>query len=480
MLPDIPTSLKGTRALVLDAPGPGRMRLAAALTSGGAFVEFVETAAAANSVLSELHPKSPRFDVVVAEATCGGRDLLDRVERPPLVLLDSFGTEAAWALDRSRGAAAVVARPITPAALLEQIANAMATAQAKRAISFGGFTSHDPRMAAVLDLAERVAASRSGLLIQGESGTGKTRLARAIHTASPRADAPFVELNCGALPDALLLSELFGHKKGAFTGADRDRIGKFEAADGGTLFLDEIASASPELQVKLLRVLECGRFERVGDNTTRSVDVRVIAACNAALEAEVEAGRFREDLFWRLDVVAIDLPPLRERPGDLVALAQTFQDRLAREHGRTLAPLDPLCQALLVAHDWPGNVRELENALERAVLLARGPRLAPTDFGERFQAALDVTSATPSNTQVPPELSALVASPPGPLREALDQAEAYLVRSALDATGGHRQRTAALLDINRSTLFNKMRQHGLASFPQHAPDRGPAGTQERA
>lgn len=460
-----PPSQRAARILVQDGPGRARDRLAELLRSNGHVVELLDPAAKRES--------DTELDCVLAEVTAGGRDWLGAMSGPALLLLDSFGCEDAWVEDRARGAFDVLARPVSDAVLMHRVAQAIAATRLSRAsceLSFGGFDSRDPQMVHVLELAELVAASRTNLLIQGESGTGKTRLARAVHLNSPRQAGPFVELNCGALPDALLMSELFGHVRGAFTGADRDRVGKFEAADGGTIFLDEIATASVEMQVKLLRVLESGQMERVGDNQTRTVDVRVIAACNAPLDQEVAAGRFRADLFWRLNVIAIELPSLRERPADLIALAEVFQARLAREHGRQLGPLSPVCQALLLAHDWPGNVRELENTMERAVLFSNGTRLQPADFDERFHVALEFTAHASSNTDLPKELADLLTAPPGPLKAALQGPEAYLIRNALVATDGQRQQTAALLDINRSTLFNKMRQYGLADFP-HGPSQ---------
>ena len=463
------------QVLLLDAPGPGAERLAAALRTGGHELMLVHAAPEALARIS-----AGEVDLVLAELSVGGAELLDDLpeDGPPLVLLDTFGTAEDARAHALAGAAEVLARPLPDELLVERIAAQLVRARERRehqqlgCFRFGDLTSRDQRMAAVFELAERVADTRTGLLFRGESGTGKTHLARAVHVASARADAPFVEVNCGAVPGELLVSELFGHVKGSFTGADRDRVGKFEAAHGGTIFLDEIASASLDMQVKLLRVLESQRFERVGDNRTIEVDVRVLAACNEDLESAVAAGTFREDLFWRLNVVPIVIPPLRERPVDLLELGGRFATDLAERHGRpaSLARLDPAVQAVLLAHDWPGNVRELQHRLERAVLLARGPLLDPTDFGELFTDATG-TPTLVAATGLPPELVAWAAAPPGPLKAGLALPERLLVQRALAATDGCRSDAAAILDINRSTLFNKMRRHGLLGPP--APSQQP-------
>jgi DNA-binding NtrC family response regulator len=287
-------------------------------------------------------------------------------------------------------------------------------------------------------------------------------LARAIHRRSARADGPFVEVNCGALPETLLESELFGHRKGAFTGAVRDRIGKFEAAHGGTLFLDEIATASPALQVKLLRVLEDKTFEAVGDERTRSADVRLLAATNQDLLAEVQAGRFREDLFYRINVVAVEVPPLRERKGDIPLFARTFVERFAQRHRRPIQDISPAALTQLTEAAWPGNVRELENTLERAVLLAPGPVLNLEDLG-----------LAPARTAPASEAADRIEDLPlGPLKEALEIPERALILRALDLHAGNRQGTARTLGINRTTLFNKMRKYGLLSPSTDEPDEG--------
>ena len=444
------------RILLLDGPGPAAERLAAALATAGHRVTRAEDAAAARVELSAV-------DLVLAEVTAGGAELLSAGAGPPVLLLDSFGTAEDAAAHARAGAAEVLGRPLPEVALLERVAHHLArTAPGWGRYRFGDLCTADARLGEVFELARRVADARTGLLIRGESGTGKTHLARALHAASARAAAPFVEVNCGAVPTDLLASELFGHVRGAFTGADRDRVGRFEAADGGTLFLDEIASAAPEMQVKLLRVLESGRFERVGDTTTREVDVRVVAACNEDLEARVADGSFREDLFWRLNVVPLELTPLRDRPVDLLELARRFTAELAGRHGRpaSLADLDPAVQAVLLAHAWPGNVRELQHRLERAVLLARGATLVLDDLGDLAEGLAASGPEAPAGT-LPAELVAWAAAPPGPLKAALAVPERHLLQRALEATGGSRVRAAELLQINRSTLFNKMRRHGL-------------------
>jgi DNA-binding NtrC family response regulator len=269
------------------------------------------------------------------------------------------------------------------------------------------------------------------------------------------------------LPASLLASELFGHARGAFTGALRDKPGLFEAADGGTLFLDEIGTASIDLQVKLLRVLQDRAFERVGETKTRTADVRVIAATNADLQAAVAAGRFREDLYWRLNVIAFHLPPLRERPGDVALLAEAFTQRFTRDYAREIQGLEQDCLARLCAYSWPGNVRQLENTIERAVLLCQARSLSVADLPREIGAA-----------PVPAPEARLPAAEPGSpfptLKQALAGPERELIQRALERTGGRRQEAAKLLGINRTTLFNKMRKHGLCNaHPPTACDSPP-------
>ena len=315
----------------------------------------------------------------------------------------------------------------------------------------------DPQMAAVYDLVDAVADSRTTVLITGESGTGKSVLARSVHARSPRRDKPFVEVSCGALPESLLESELFGHVKGAFSGATHDRPGRFLAADGGTLFLDEINSATPAMQVKLLRVLQERAFEPVGSAVTKVVDVRVVLATNVDLASMVADGRFRQDLYYRINVVGIRLPPLRDRPGDVPALVGRFLHRFRSESNRPAAGFTDAAADAMRRYPWPGNVRELENAVERAVVLCRRPLIDVDDLPEAVR-TFTPTDERPVTVMV---ADALVYETPGPLAAALEQPERRIIEAALRRNGGNRQQTADELQINRTTLYKKMLKYGI-------------------
>jgi DNA-binding NtrC family response regulator len=317
----------------------------------------------------------------------------------------------------------------------------------------------DAAMAALLARAEQVARAEASVLIAGESGTGKEVLARHIHAASRRARGPFVALNCAALPEALLESELFGHEKGAFSGAVAARRGKFEQAEGGTLLLDEIGEMDPRLQAKILRAIQEREIDRLGGSAPVKVDVRILAATHRDLAAEVAAGRFREDLYFRLAVVRLRIPALRERRGDILPLARHFAQRYARANGLPERGLLPSAEALLLAHPWPGNVRELENTLHRAVLLAEGHAIGPEAIDLLEPAppppGAAAPAATPAAASAPPPVSALVG-------RRVEEVERDLILETLSHCLGNRTRAAEMLGISIRTLRNKLHEYRAA------------------
>jgi DNA-binding NtrC family response regulator len=308
----------------------------------------------------------------------------------------------------------------------------------------GDLVDRSAAMRRVLDLARRLARSDATVLLTGESGVGKERVARFIHEASARAGQTFVAVNCGAIPETLIESELFGHARGAFTGAAGDRPGLFEAANGGTLFLDEVGELPLALQPKLLRAIQEREVRRVGETRSRPVDLRLMAATNRALAAMVEQGRFRPDLYYRLKVVEVHVPPLRERREDVLPLARRVLAAAGARSRRALSGLSPRAADQLVRYDWPGNVRELENAMERAAALAEGARIGLEDLPEEVRAAIPV-----------------LALQGGPVRR-LDEVERDYVLAALRLNGGHRARTAAQLGVGEATLYRKLRAWGAA------------------
>ncbi len=323
---------------------------------------------------------------------------------------------------------------------------------------------HDYKMLKIFDLVEAVADSRTTVLMTGESGTGKSLIARAIHHRSPRKNKAFVEVSCGSIPETLLESELFGHVKGSFTGATYDKQGRFLAADGGTIFLDEINSASPAFQVKLLRVLQERKFEPVGSNTTISVDTRVVLATNQDLAMLVEEGKFRQDLYYRINVVNIVLPSLRQRLGDIPLLSDSFLTKFVKEMGKKIVGFTGEAMDLMRRYTWPGNVRELENAIERAVVLTKRPMITPDDLPQQLLDA--VLPQVPKPGMMTPGPGAVAGNPfepwkPTPLKTAIEGPEKQILLAALKANDWNRQVTAEQLDINRTTLYKKMKRYGL-------------------
>jgi two-component system response regulator AtoC len=336
-----------------------------------------------------------------------------------------------------------------------------------------GLVGQSPALRSVAERVRLVAGSRSSVLIVGETGTGKELIARAVHQFSPRVDGPYIRVNCGALSEGLLESELFGHIKGAFTGAVEHKTGRFESAHTGTIFLDEISSMSPKLQVKLLRVLQEREFERVGESRTIRVDVRVIAATNQFLEEEVAARRFRDDLYYRLNVVPIYLPPLRERREDIPLLVEHFTRHYAQENQKVIAGIEPQALQWLTAHPWPGNVRELEHTIERAIVLAGQELLTLEAFlpkapwgvvRPRAEAALQTDLPAVIEHLVRLGLRQLAPQEEPKLHERLvGGLEKELIVQVLKECDGIQTRAAARLGINRNTLYKKMQEFGLTA-----------------
>jgi DNA-binding NtrC family response regulator len=313
-------------------------------------------------------------------------------------------------------------------------------------------------------LIRKVARTQATVLISGESGTGKELVARALYRQSPRANAPFIKLNCAAIPENLIESEFFGHEKGAFTGAVAKREGRFELAHSGTILLDEISEISPQIQAKLLRVLQERELERVGGNRTIKVDVRVIATTNRHLEESVERKEFRQDLFFRLNVVPIPVPPLHQRMEDVPFLAQRFMQRFARKHGVRVQGLSDDCLAALKTHSWPGNVRELQNVIERAVILCGGTGLLEAEhlgFSPKPVRVAVSTAVTPGSVPTTPAAQSALLPAAGNDLVSLAELEKHHIFAALEKTGQNRTHAAKLLGISIRTLRNKLNEYGV-------------------
>ncbi len=402
-------------------------------------------------------------DVVLSDLRMPGMDglallsrLLAHEPRPVLILLTAYGSIETAVEAMKRGAYDFLAKPVNldrlelllKRALTERrlgAENQRLKEQLDSKYGFENIVGASAAMQEVFDLIRQVAPTRATVLIQGESGTGKELVARALHQCSPRAQGPFIPVHCAALAPTLLESELFGHEKGAFTGALERRRGRFELADGGTLFLDEIGEIDPSLQVKILRVLEERKFERVGGTETVDVDVRLVAATNRDLKQMVENGRFREDLFYRLYVVNMTLPPLREREGDVVLLAQHYLKALAAENGRKVLGITPDAMDALAAYPWPGNVRELRNVIERMVVLSSSDKLTVRDLPASLRAPSGGARGGGGGR-------------PGLV---LRDAERQLIEEALRRHKGSRTRAALELGISRRTLHRKLNEFGL-------------------
>ncbi|NOZ93313.1 MAG: sigma-54-dependent Fis family transcriptional regulator [Acidobacteria bacterium] len=445
------------RALIADDQADVRTALRLLLRDEG----FEVTEAATPDDVQEL-VRIQEFDVALVDlnftrgATSGdeGIDLLRWLgsvdDTLPVIVMTAWGTVPLAVEAMRRGAKDFVQKPWQGSRLVALLRTHAELARAVRSgrrleaenrllreAGLPDIVSESPAMLRVLDLVHRTAPTEANVLILGESGTGKGVVARMLHALSRRCREPFITVNVGAVPESLFEAEFFGHTRGAFTGAAEMRLGRFDLADGGTLFLDEIATASPAAQAKLLRVLETGEFEPVGSSRTRGVDVRIMAASNSDMVKEVSAGRFREDLLYRLNVVEIRLPPLRQRPEDIPVLAHLFLERFARRHHRQHLGFSPEALEQLATYSWPGNVRELEHVVERAVILAPNDRIRPSDFW-------------------------LPAEPAGKTEGVgLHATERQLIARALARTRGNIAEAARQLGLSRQALYRRMQKHGL-------------------
>ena len=449
--------MSATRILVVDDEPSARSGLEKLLRQAGYTVDTAKDGKDALAVAAERPPEVVVTDLKMPEMD--GMTLLGKLRETdrdlPVIVATAFGEVSSAVAAMRAGAADYLTKPIDFDALLLAIErarerrglrveaeNLRRQLRERDAEGLQGLIGASPAMQKVYRVARQVAASRATVLITGESGTGKGELARAIHALSPRAKAPFVSLHCAAVPEALLESEMFGHEKGSFTGADKRRIGRFEQAQGGTLFLDEIGEISPLVQTKLLRVLQERSFERVGGSETISVDVRVVAATNRDLTTEVREGRFREDLFYRLNVVHLDMPPLRLRGSDVIVLANAFLRRFSGDNHKPVEDFSDEARTKILAHRWPGNVRELENAVERAVVLCEGSRIEADDLP--FEAAQPMR---------------------GPIRvpgATMAEIERWAILATLEVTGGSTAKAAELLDISVRTIQYRLHEYGVA------------------
>ncbi len=404
-------------------------------------------------VLSDL--VMPRMD---------GMEVLQRIKamqpETTVVIITAHGTVEKAVQAMREGAADFIAKPFSMAQLLVRLSNICSVRQLReqnvrlqkqleRRFSFSNIIGKSKKMQEVFELIKLVADSDASVLVHGESGTGKELVASAIHYNSSRRAKPYIRVSCASLPESLIESELFGYEKGAFTGANERRIGRFEAAQGGTLLLDEIGELPLSFQVKLLRVLQERQIERLGSHRSIDIDVRIVSASLRPLEEEIADGRFREDLFFRINTVAIHLPTLRERKEDIPLLAQSFLREFAEERGKELEGFSDDVLEVFDNYDWPGNVRELRNAVERAVLFSRGPKIGLTDLPQTFQRLSPKSMGAGSLGKV------------RTLQEAVQRAEMDAIRAALGATEGRRTKAADLLGVSRKTLWEKMKTYGL-------------------
>ncbi len=459
----------GALVYVVDDDTSAREGLASLIQSAGL---TVKTFASAEEFLAAPRPKVPSCLVLdVNLPGVSGLDLQQELAKSnaqiPIVFLTGHGDIPMTVRALKAGAANFLTKPFDDEELLSAIRQCIKVALLERRArtleqslksarselhqryGFDQILGRSPVLQEALTRAAQVARTEATVLLTGESGTGKELVARAIHHASPRAEGPFVAVNCAALPDTLLESELFGHERGAFTGADRQKPGRFELAAGGTLFLDEIGDLSAAVQVKLLRVLQEREYQRVGGTATLKADVRLIAATNRDLSAEMAAGRFRSDLFYRLSVFNVHLPPLREREDDVLLLADHFIRTLGAQMGKGDLTLSRDACDLLRRHPWPGNIRELQNAIERSLITSQGTLITATHL-----------ALAPSPVPTPPAAAPLPAAPVN-TSGSLDELERKAIVEALQRTHGHKSRAAALLGLTRFQLYTRLKRYGI-------------------
>jgi two-component system, NtrC family, response regulator HydG len=446
------------RVLIVDDEPSARSGLEKLLRQEGYAVDAAPDGPSALKLAADNPP-----DVVVTDLKMpkmDGIELLQKLRATyhdvPVIMVTAFGDVSTAVQAMRSGADDYLTKPVDFDALTLAIERAIErtnlkaeAAELRRQLreregeGFEGLIGASPALQKVYRVARQVAGARATVLITGESGTGKGELARAIHKKSPRASGPFVTLHCAALAEGLLESELFGHERGSFTGADKRRAGRFEQANGGTLFLDEVGEIPPATQVKLLRVLQERTFERVGGNESIETDVRLIAATNRDLAKDVQEGRFREDLYYRLHVVHIEMPSLRMRGGDVLSLAAHFLRRFAAENRKSIDGYTDRARAKMLAHRWPGNVRELENAVERAVVLCEGDQIDEDDL------PIDVAPLPKGAARIPGATMAEI--------------ERFAILATLDATGGSTTKAAEMLDISVRTIQYRLHEYGIVA-----------------
>src|SRR5512145_1017426 len=446
----------GERVLIVEDEPSTRVGLTELVRTWGFTTDSAGDGEEALRRITVFRPNIIISDLVMPRM--GGLELLRALKDDggdlTIVILTAKGTVETAVEAMKEGAYDYLNKPIEPQRLkilLDKIVERQDTLREVKVLrkqlrehgSFGNMIGSSPSMRKVYQVVEQAAPTAASILILGESGTGKELVAQTIHQLSPRASHPFVALNCAAIPDTLLESEIFGHEKGAFTGATDRRAGCFELADRGTLFLDEIAEMTPATQVKLLRVLQERRFRRLGGRTEQEVDVRVLAATNIDPLSAIREGKLREDLYYRLNVFTIALPPLRERKDDLQLLIRAFIDEFNTRDHRTVKAVSPAAMKLLEQYEWPGNVRELRNVIERATILAKGDLIEPNH--------LPALGAVPQPAAPAPSAGLTIA--PG---MTVDEAEQKLIMATLDAAGGNKTRAAEMLGISLKTLHNKL------------------------